>query len=77
MIEEYAGFRIFFKDLNEEVQKRFLDSMGVKDKSELYFDVDVFPIIAFSRPKKEPYFPKPLRTRSGRYKWENRSNDNL
>ena len=37
-------FDIFFSDLNEDAQKRLMDAVGIKDPSEMNWDIDMCPI---------------------------------
>lgn len=41
------GFEIYFYDLTEDAQKRYLEFQGVEDPSEL--NADIFPICVIER----------------------------
>lgn len=48
MPSNYHEFNIYFSDLNEEAQKRFLEAVGVEDVSELDWDVNINSIATYT-----------------------------
>lgn len=37
-------FEIYFSDLNEDAQKELMELVGIKDPSEMNWDIDMSPI---------------------------------
>ena len=48
--KEDRYFDIFFSDLNEDAQKRLMDAIGIKDPSEMNWDIDMCPIALYPIP---------------------------
>ncbi len=41
------SFDIYFSDLNKDAQKRLTDAVGIKDPSEMNWDIDMVPLCVF------------------------------
>ena len=48
MESNYHEFNIYFSDLNEDAQKRLLETVGADDASDMNWDMDICPIAIYT-----------------------------
>ena len=47
MPDNYHEFNIYFSDLNEDAQKRLLETVGAKTASDMNWDMNIVPIATY------------------------------